>query len=270
MTLISGIRRKGVSGDKVVEGILAYFQDKEKRDEFFDFYREIETLYEIISPDEFLRPYIDDYAALSKIYELLVNAKSIRPVQDLMKKTEALVRETVSMEGLESTLKLYKIDEETLRAIRSEGESDNTEVVNLARSLVATTDAEIDQKPFLISITERASAILESYDSRQTGTREALTALEKLVEEYNQASKEMTSKEMDIKSFSIYWTLKQNGIQNPESLAARLAAVLRRYPNWKLNAADRRAMTAELYKTMMDAVNKSVMVEVVEKLLKIL
>ena len=42
------------------DNLIAYFRDKSKRKEFFKLYKEVEMLYEIISPDKFLRPYIDD------------------------------------------------------------------------------------------------------------------------------------------------------------------------------------------------------------------
>ncbi len=39
-------------------------------------------LYEIISPDAFLRPYIDDYASLSAIYAVVRNAYTKRVYVD--------------------------------------------------------------------------------------------------------------------------------------------------------------------------------------------
>src|ERR1017187_2160399 len=42
----------GKQGDKAVEALLEYFRDKEKREQFYAFFRELEELHEIISPDE--------------------------------------------------------------------------------------------------------------------------------------------------------------------------------------------------------------------------
>jgi type I restriction enzyme, R subunit len=47
--------------DKDVDNLLEHFRDKDRRKEFFKEYKEIEMLYEIISPDAFLRPFIADY-----------------------------------------------------------------------------------------------------------------------------------------------------------------------------------------------------------------
>ena len=51
--------------DKDVDNLIEHFRDKDRRKEFFKEYKEIEMLYEIISPDAFLRPFLDNYATLS-------------------------------------------------------------------------------------------------------------------------------------------------------------------------------------------------------------
>lgn len=258
----------GPSGDKIVEQIIERFEDREQRERFFDFYKELETLYEIISPDELLRPHMDNYLALSRIYELAVNARSIRPIRDLMKKTEALVRANVTVDGLDATLGLYKIDENTLKAVKRDDSSDNSKVINLAKSLVVTVDEERERRPFIVSIGERAASILEAFDSRQLGTQEALKALEKLVEEYNQAAKEMAAKGMDSGTFSVYWVLKQANVKNPDAVAGQVSGTLRKYPNAAVNAAELRALKVELYKIFLPAVGKDRMIELVERLLR--
>lgn len=54
--------------DKDVERAIEALADKEDRKAFFDFYKELEMLYEIISPDVFLRNYMDDYLRLAALY----------------------------------------------------------------------------------------------------------------------------------------------------------------------------------------------------------
>ena len=43
--------------DRDVDDLIEHFRDKERRKEFFKEYKEIEMLYEIISPDAFMRPF---------------------------------------------------------------------------------------------------------------------------------------------------------------------------------------------------------------------
>src|SRR5947199_5468996 len=57
--------------DKDVDNLIEHFRDKGVRKEFFKEYKEIEMLYEIISPDAFLRPFIGDYTTLSSVYAVV-------------------------------------------------------------------------------------------------------------------------------------------------------------------------------------------------------
>jgi type I restriction enzyme R subunit len=60
--------------DKDVDNLIEHFRDPDRRKEFFKEYKENEMLYEIISPDAFLRPFIDSYATLSSIFAVVRNA----------------------------------------------------------------------------------------------------------------------------------------------------------------------------------------------------
>ena len=84
--------------DKDVDALIEHFRDKERRKEFFREYKEIEMLYEIISPDAFLRPFIADYATLSAIYEVVRKAYAKRVYVDraFQRKTNELVQQYVA------------------------------------------------------------------------------------------------------------------------------------------------------------------------------
>ena len=68
----------GPFDDRLAGVLIEYFRDEEKRKAFFKLYNEIEMLYEIISPDAFLRPYVDKYItfpALIRWYEMLLQGR---------------------------------------------------------------------------------------------------------------------------------------------------------------------------------------------------
>jgi type I restriction enzyme R subunit len=58
----------GLAGDKAVEAVLEHFRDPGRREEFYEFFDELEELYEILSPDAFLRPWLADYERLTDVY----------------------------------------------------------------------------------------------------------------------------------------------------------------------------------------------------------
>lgn len=64
-----------------MDGLIEDFRDKDRRKEFFKEYKEFEMLFEIIAPDAFLRPFIDDYTSLSAMYAVVQNELRRRYVE---------------------------------------------------------------------------------------------------------------------------------------------------------------------------------------------
>ncbi|MGQ9788963.1 MAG: hypothetical protein ACUVQM_06670 [Candidatus Hadarchaeaceae archaeon] len=85
---------------------------KLSRNAFYQFYKEVADIYEIISPDKFLRPYLDDYDTLTRMYRVVKEAYEPGALIDkeLMRKTARLVQEYSRAPAIESTLEIYGID----------------------------------------------------------------------------------------------------------------------------------------------------------------
>jgi type I restriction enzyme R subunit len=262
---------QGPLDDKAVERAIDVFADKERRETFYQFCKELETLYEIISPDVFLREHLDDYGALSTLHQIIQNAfrKQMALYKDIAKKTEFLVRERVESYGLTTALPLVKIDEKALTALKSKGSSDSAKILNLGKSLVQAVAEEAERQPYLVPIGERTEAVLESYDDRQISTQQALKKLEKLLTEFLRARKEREKTGFDLNTFTIYWVLKQVGVPQPEKVAPFMDAAIKRFPHHAHNAAALRQLKAELYKALLPAVGKERMVELAEQVLRL-
>ena len=84
----------GGSADQRLEHIVyTRFLDPEARKEFFSTYKEIEALWEILSPSAKLRDHIDTFRRLTQLYAVVCNAYADHPdfVADLAHKTRRLV-----------------------------------------------------------------------------------------------------------------------------------------------------------------------------------
>ena len=62
--------------DRGKERAIAHFEDKEVREAFFKFFRGTQDIYNILSPDAFLRPFLKDYGALR--VALCLNSQCLR------------------------------------------------------------------------------------------------------------------------------------------------------------------------------------------------
>jgi type I restriction enzyme R subunit len=259
----------GPIDDKAVEKAIEIFEDKDRREAFYKLFRELEMLYEIISPDVFLRPHIENYGKLSMLYELVTNAfsKKVALIRDLMKKTEELVKRTAVGTGFETAMKLVKIDENTVNALKTEKGGEPPKVINLGKSLLTAIGEEQDGQPYLVPIGERTEAILEAYDDRQLTTGTALTQLGQLMEEYLQAKKERERTGFDINTFTLFWVLKQSGAKKADQVAPQVDAIFRKHPHYRDNVEEERKLKAEVYKVVLPVVGKDQMVAVVKRLM---
>ncbi len=262
---------KGPVDDKAVEKAIDVFSDKEKREEFFKLYKEIETYYEILSPDPKLRDHIEDFTQLTCLYQIIRNAYRQKTALygDIARKTATLIQKEVGILGLTKTTKNVLIDEKILKSIKDSNSSDNSKVINLVNSIRDTVMKESDEAPYLKSIGDRAEEVLEFYDDRQISTKEALNKVEELIKESFEAQNEMKKTGYDINTFSIHWILKQEKIDDLMKYAQIINSVFLKFPNYKYNKEEFRQMKAELYKHLLPVAGKEDMINIVKKILKL-
>ena len=110
-----------------------------------------------------MRPHIENYSKLSLLYQIVTNAfsKKVALIKDLMRKTEDLVKRTATGTGFELAMKVVRIDENTVEALKTEKGGEPPKVINLGKSLLTAISEEANNQPYLIPIGERTEAILE-------------------------------------------------------------------------------------------------------------
>lgn len=219
--------------DRDVDSLIEHFRDKERRKAFFKEYKEIEMLYEIISPDKFLRPYLSDYATLSGIYEVVrkAYAKRVQTDREFLRKTNALVQQHIDTEKLSSVTDLVEINKDTIDLIEQQQGGENTKVINLIKSIERLAE-EASNDPYLIGMAERAKAVQESYESRQASTAEALAGLLREVEKNEERKKKQAAKGMDGLTYFVFSTLQEDGVEEPEAVSQKIRTIFINHPNW--------------------------------------
>ena len=229
--------------DRDVDALIEHFRDPERRKEFFKEYKEVEMLYEIISPDAFLRPYIEPYATLSAIYDVVRKAytKRVEVDRDFQRKTNALVQDHVGTYNVNAPLELVEINERTIELIKQKLGGDGTKVINLIKSIEKKAEAESDD-PFLIAMAERAKLVQESFESRQTSTADALADLMKEVELNEQRKQEQAAKGFDGLTYFVYRTLLDAQVNDAEAVSRKIKEAFVAFPHWKTSEKDLREL----------------------------
>ena len=247
LTIIGGKKQ-----DKAVEALLNYFLEEEIRNEYYRFFKELSTVYEIISPDAFLRNYLDDYETLSRMYQILRENydRGIDINKDFTRKTIELVKKHTKSGEIQPTIDIFEINEKTLEKIEKSKASDIEKVFNLIKSIERTVAQEGDTAPYLKSIAEKAEMLAKLFQVRQKTTRETLEELKKIIEEIVTAKKEQVEKNMTSEIFSIYWILDRSGFENATSMANEMEKVFEEYPHWQKSNKHGLKIRQKLYEVL--------------------
>jgi len=257
--------------DKAKERAIEHFEDKDDREAFFKFFKGVQNLYDILSPDGFLRPFIADYQALATLYGLIRNAYSDRTYVDkeLTAKTRELLQTHTESHLFELPDAVYELGTDTLQKIDQSDTSDTVKVLNLQKALHRTVANEGSSKPFLISIGERAEAVTESYESRQLATQDILAEFRRLAEECSLAARESEQLGMDANTFAVY-TVLRNAIEdvNPEQARA-VDQVFADFPDYRWDNHQQNQLRMTLYKTLRPTVGAKDLIETTNKLLRL-
>ena len=234
--------------------VFGRFLSPEERERFYSAYKEIESLWEILSPAAELRDHIEPFRRLAKLYSVVRNAYSQRPTfaPELARKTQKLVEESAAMEGLGILTKAVTFDLRTLAALREDSSPEEAKVFNLVRGLRAEVEEVPGLESVLRPIKERAEQVLKGLEERTTSGLAAMDMLEALAREKEAAVAAAKESKLASRAFGVYWSLKDD----PSLKAANVSAIefaeeaqslVDRFPNAGVNSDEQRRLRASLY-----------------------
>jgi hypothetical protein len=145
--------------------------------------------------------------------------------------------------------------------------TDAGKVVNLVCALEQSALEEGARAPHLLSIGERARAVLDALEERRISTEDALTQIEAMVAERVEAERLRQETGLDDETFAVFWLLHKDFPGVAVALARELALVRARFPNAPSNADEFRQLKAETYKVLMRVVTGRPMIDLAERVL---
>ena len=256
--------------DRAKERAIEHFDDTQDRETFFKFFKQLQDIYTILSPDACLRPFITDYQSLASLYGLIRNAYADRIYVDkeLTAKTKELLQQHTGSDPFALPGSIQELNANTLREVGNSDVSDTVKVLNLRKILHKTVTEESRSKPFLISIGERAEALREKYENRQLTTQQVLAAYRELVEECERASSEQTRMNLDDNAYAVYTVLKEFTEDITPEGVQEVNSIFDQFPDYQWNEQQERELRIKLYRTLRPIVTQGVM-EPTNALLKI-
>jgi len=248
----------GDADERLERVVYGRFLEPEARKAFLDCYKDIEALWEILSPSPELRDHIATFKRLAQLYAAVRNAyaNKVGYEADLAYKTRRLVQENATPEGLGRLTKSVTFDLKTLEALKGEKGSNERKVFNLVRGLQKEIDADPNSAPILQPLKDRAERILKDLESRKTTGLAAMDQLAALATEREAAAKAAKETGLSSKAFGVFWllrneaALKSAGV-DPMEIARETEVLLARFPNASVNADEQRRLRAALYRPLL-------------------
>ncbi len=268
---------EGIGEDERLERIVySRFLDPEVRRDFFEAFKDIETLWEILSPSPELRDHVAAYKRLAQLYAVVrtAYARHIDYSAALANKTRSLVQEGIAQQGLGHRMKMITFDSAALEALRAEPGSDERKVINLVRVIGREVEDRPEMQSVLLPLRERAESIMRDLENRTATGLAAMDRLAVLVGEKDAAVEAMKESGLSPRPFGVYWTLKDDpGLADADIRALDLARqanrLLGRFPNAAVSADEQRRLRAALYQPLLQ-LGGDERIRIVERILTIL
>ncbi len=245
--------------DQRLESIIyGRFLDLEEREKFFKTYKEIEVLWEILSPSSELRDYIETFKQLAQLYATVRNAYTdeVDFVDDIAHKTRRLVQESATQEKLGQFTKSVTFDMASLEALRNKPGSNEAKVFNLVRGLREEAKDSESFAPVLLPLKERAESILKDIENHKKTGLQAMDLLEALAKEKEKIVKAEKESGLSARAFNIYWKLKDDSSLGVAGISARDLAeeaerLLIRFPDAAVNNDEKVRLRTALYRPLL-------------------
>ena len=232
--------------DKILDKIIVYFSDKKKRELFLQNFKEIQNLYEIISPDSFLSNFLNQYRKILEIF--LVVKKHIQKVytdKNLLEKTKKLYQENIDIENLRGGEDIIELNQNTVKEIIDKNKPKEVKIVNLIKSIRNKVKKIKDFGT--ISLSEKAEKIIEKYDERQRSTEEVLNELINLINKSFEDKNSQKKSGLDVETFFYYKFLEENDVEDSKNKSQTLKKLLDSNYNWKKDQNLERKLRQEIY-----------------------
>ncbi len=251
MGLFDGIPRD--NRQETLNQCLARLSKSQTKRDFKQGYRELQDLYETLSPDEELveRGIQDDYKWLTNVYVAFRrnNNREENPEENLREKTKGIIADNVEIEQIKSYYETYKLGERHLQQV-----DQMTEPAAKANAIEHATrehlQPRVDRNPRYRSLSEKLENIVDRWRRGELEDPEAVEKLERVERDVIEFEKNLEEHGLNEAEHAIYSELTENydGEVADDDEAERIATDLweqfdeeiDRFDGWKTHAETRK------------------------------
>jgi len=209
MKIFTGINIEDPSMHNL-RGCLKIFIDNQDKQRYFSKkYMRLKSLFEFLSPDPFLHPYIRQFEWLTSFYLAFLkefrNEKDKYLLEEYGEKMRNLIRESnvIDYEGITKNFRELRIDDlYTLERLKS---MDNEEkALSLEKMLRQEIATHIDEEPVYQKFSEKLTGIRREFEQNQIDLAERIRRYEELMKDIKTKGDEAKELGLDLKEYALY------------------------------------------------------------------
>jgi len=225
---------------------LQIFADNETKREYFKSkYSRLKILFEVLSPDPFLKEYIRQFEWLTSVYVAFLKeyepAVSALELEEYGEKVKKLIQEKIDYEGITRNFKPLDVHDiyffERLEELPEEQKA-----IALERALGAEISKQMDIDPDFARFSEQLVRIKKEFEENQIDLKERIKKYYELKEKIASKANEAKDLGLDLKEYGLFVILKEYLtnvnqavlISISQDIVKKLADLLD--PNWQSSA----------------------------------
>lgn len=205
---------------------LKIFAENVDKQKFFrDKYARLKMLFEILSPDPFLKGHVRQFEWLTSVFlafdkEYGSKTSDAELLAEYGEKVKQLIQERVDYEGITKNFRELNVNDlYTLERLNKM--EDEEKALNLEKMLKQEISINVDTNPAYKKFSERLAAIRKEFEQHQIDLSERIKRYQELLEDIRKKVDEAKQLGLSLKEYGLY-TISQEFISNPQQTADRV------------------------------------------------
>ena len=209
MKIFIGINIEDPSMMNLRRCLKIFIDNQDKQKYFIEKYAKLRGLFEFLSPDPFLKPYVRSFEWVTSFY--LAFLKEFRSEDDkyLLEEYGEKVRDLIAKsnivdyEGITKTFRELRVNDLYVLE-RLKGMDDEEKALNLEKMLKQEISINLEEDPAYQKFSERLAAIRNEFEQNQIDLNERIRRYEELMKDIKTKGDEAKDLGLDLKEYALY------------------------------------------------------------------
>jgi type I restriction enzyme R subunit len=219
MDIFVNVNIEDPSMDNLRRCLKIFIDNQDKQIYFAGKYSKLKLLFEVLSPDPFLKEYLRKFEWITSFYlafvkEFRSEGDDFAILSEYGEKVKKIIQNEIDYEGITKSFRELKVNDlYTLE--RLDNMDDEEKVLNLEKMLKQEISTNVDDNPIFKKFSERLSAIRNEFEKNQIDLAERIKRYYDLLNDIKSKSEEAKELGMSLKEYGLY-VVSEEYIENDD------------------------------------------------------